>query len=67
MHNLLPYKSMKRSNADVFLADRGSRVRSDYLTAFDGEQKMLESRGRPVAVYTYRMSFSRVPDAAGIV
>lgn len=42
-------------------------VRSDYLTAFDGEQKMLESRGRPVVVYTYRMSFSRAPDNGGSI
>ncbi len=38
---------------------------SDYLTAYDGEQKMMQTRGRPVVVYTYRMRFERAPDSGG--
>jgi hypothetical protein len=39
--------------------------RSDYLTPYDGEQKMMQTRGKPVVVYTYRMRFERVPDRGG--
>ena len=41
------------------------RTGSDYLTAYDGEQKMMQTRGRPVVVYTYRMRFERAPDSGG--
>ena len=41
------------------LIDSTECVCSDYLTPYDGEQKMLQSRGSPVVVYTYRLSFTR--------
>lgn len=41
------------------------QVVSDYLTAYDTAGAMMEARGRPVVVYTYRMAFRRPPGAAG--
>lgn len=41
------------------------QVVSDYLTPYDGEKSYLEARNRPVAVYTYRMAFTRHSTCAG--
>jgi hypothetical protein len=38
---------------------RASQVVSDYLTPYDGERAYLSANGRPVAVYTYRLAFTR--------
>lgn len=35
------------------------QVVSDYLTPYDGEAAYLSAQNRPVAVYTYRMAFTR--------
>ena len=35
------------------------QVVSDYLTAYDGELLSLQTRNRPVTVFTYKMSFER--------
>lgn len=35
------------------------QVVSDYLTPFDGEAAYLAAGSSPVAVYTYKMTFSR--------
>lgn len=37
-----------------------TQVVSDYLTAMDGEARLMQSMGKPVAVYTYRMQFYRI-------
>lgn len=38
---------------------------SDFLTAYDGEDKVIKAGGKPVVQYTYKMAFSREPrDAA---
>lgn len=36
-----------------------TQVVSDYLTPYDGESMMLKAQNRPVAIYTYTMSFRR--------
>jgi len=40
-------------------------VVSDYLTPYDGEQQYLAAQNRPVATFTYRMSFSRAANGNG--
>lgn len=40
------------------------QVVSDYLTAYDTASAMMEAKGRPVVVYTYRMAFRRPAAAA---
>ncbi|KAL4439759.1 hypothetical protein ABPG75_002760 [Micractinium tetrahymenae] len=42
-----------------------TQVVSDYLTAYDTAAAMMEAKGRPVVVYTYRMAFRRPAAAAG--
>lgn len=37
-----------------------TQVVSDYLTSMDGEAKLMQSMGKAVAVFTYRMQFYRV-------
>ena len=37
---------------------RGLQVVSDYLTVFDGEEKMMKAMNKAVTLYTYRMSFT---------
>lgn len=39
------------------------QVVSDYLTPYDGEEKMLKAMNQPVVTYTYRMSFVPIPGA----
>lgn len=34
-----------------------TQVISDYLTPYDGEGMMLKAKNRPIAIYTYAMSF----------
>ncbi|KAI8471550.1 MAG: hypothetical protein J3K34DRAFT_520489 [Monoraphidium minutum] len=36
-----------------------TQVVSDYLTPYDGEAAYLAARNQPVAVYTYKMAFTR--------
>ncbi|KAK9812762.1 hypothetical protein WJX72_003291 [[Myrmecia] bisecta] len=36
-----------------------TQVISDYLTAYDGEMRLLQAQNKPVVVYTYRMTFRR--------
>lgn len=35
------------------------QVVSDYLTSFDDPAMMMQAKGKPVVVYTYRMAFRR--------
>ncbi|KAL4419385.1 hypothetical protein ABPG77_002912 [Micractinium sp. CCAP 211/92] len=44
-----------------------TQVVSDYLTAYDTATAMMEAKGRPVVVYTYRMAFRRPAAVAGTV
>lgn len=41
-----------------------TQVVSDYLTTSAGEQLMMESKGRPVVIRTYRMAFNEHSPAA---
>jgi hypothetical protein len=34
-----------------------TQVVSDYLTSFDNSEKFMQSMGKPVVVYTYKMAF----------
>ena len=43
-----------------------TQVMSDYLTSYDGEKKLLDSQGKPVSVWTYKMSFSPLPGQAAL-
>ena len=43
-----------------------TQVMSDYLTSYDGEKKLLDSQGKPVSVWTYKMSFSPLRGAAAL-
>jgi len=45
----------ERTGGPVIVA---TQVVSDYLTPFDGEERMISAMNKPVAVYTYRMSFA---------
>lgn len=36
-----------------------TQVVSDYLTSFDDPMMMMQAKGSPIVVYTYRMSFRR--------
>jgi hypothetical protein len=38
---------------------------SDYLTPYDGEAAYLAARGGPVAVFTYKMQFTRRSGCVG--
>ena len=36
-----------------------TQVVSDFVTAFEGAERVLEAQGRPSLVYTYKLSFQR--------
>lgn len=42
-----------------------TQVVSDYLTAYDNPMAMMQAGGRPVVVYTYRMTFRRPAASSG--
>jgi hypothetical protein len=41
-------------------------VVSDYLTSFDDPAAMMEAGGKPVVVYTYRMTFKRAASSSAV-
>lgn len=42
------------------------QVVSDYLTSFDDPAALIEAGGKPVVVYTYRMTFKRAASGGAV-
>ena len=53
------WRSEEEASVDGGPTIVATQVVSDYLTSYNDQEKVIRSRGQPVAIYTYRMAFAR--------